>query len=144
MASVEQIMRRELNLLVTEIRINFNKKNRSATGKTVSQINYDVETKGGNVVGTVYAPAHIVQLEFGRKPTQGEPTGTSEFYNDPDFDNWLKARNIPISLKYPIFKKIHKEGFKGTKGLVTKPIESSLDRITERIADSLVDNSFKK
>ena len=144
MASIESILRRELNLLVTEIRINFNKKNRSATGKTVSKIGSDVQTKGENVEGIVYAPSHVVQLEEGRNPTQGEPTGNSDWYNSTDFENWLQARNIPIEAKYPIFKKIHEKGFKGTKGLVTDPIDNALNRITDRIADSLVETTFKK
>ena len=144
MASVETILRRELNLLVTEIRINFNKKNRSATGKTVSQIGSEVDTKGSNVEGIVYAPSHVVQLENGRKPTQGEPTGTSEWYDNPDFENWMRARNIPLEAKYPIFKKIHEKGFKGSPGLISDPVEKSIDRITERVADAMVDNLFKK
>ena len=141
MASIKEIMERELQLLVTDIRNNFSKKNRNATGRTSASITYDVRSDGSKVIGEVTAPSHVVELEQGRKPTQGEPTGSSEWYNK--LDDWLRARNIPLAAKFPIFRKIHQEGYKGTKGLVTDPVEKSLDRITKRVADAAVENLLK-
>ena len=142
MASISDIMQRELDLLVTNLRLSMTKSNRNATGKTSQEINSEVITSVNKVTGIVVAPEHVLQLELGRKPTEGEPTGSSEWYDSTEFENWLAARNIPLEAKYPIFKKIHEKGFKGTKGLISKPVENTVDRITERIADSLIDNAF--
>ena len=134
MATIEDIIQRELDLLIVELRKNMVVKDRNATGHTSASIRANTKKIGSEVVeGTITANSNYKLLETGRNPSKGSPTGSSEWYDK--LDDWLQARGIPLEAKFPIFKKIHEKGFKGTPNLISDPIDKALKRIEQRIAD---------
>ena len=146
MATIEDIIQRELDLLIVELRKNMVVKDRNATGQTSASIKSNTKKIGDSIIeGTVTANSNYQLLETGRKPSKGSPTGSSEWYDK--LDDWLQARGIPLEAKFPIFKKIHEQGFKGTPNLISDPIDKAIKRIEQRIADfyaeDFANNIFK-
>lgn len=103
--------------------------NRVVSGQTAQSIKYNV--KGSTLTFT--GDEHITALEDGRKPTEGGGSGFGFF---EQIEQWVLDRGIPKEAAYPIYRKINREGYKGTEGLLSIPS----DKIVEDTKDALVDN----
>ena len=53
---------------------------------------------------------------------------------EKDLRDWMRIRGIDQSAFYPIWRKINRDGYKGTKGLVTDPINVLTDSLAKELS----------
>jgi hypothetical protein len=118
---------------------------RNASGRTSESIDFAVSEDRDKVVFEITANKVLRVLESGRGPTVNDGPGRVR----EGIKQWIKDKgiksNIPEqSLIFLITRKIHREGYKGTPGLITDTINDELVReIQERVAE-LETNEFVK
>jgi hypothetical protein len=123
------------------------KANRNASGRTSDSTNFEVFEDSEKVTFQVVANKNILMLQDGRKPTKGGGDGKVKYL----IRQWINDIGIvprdgisKDSLVYLITRKIHREGYEGTPGLITDVINDSLiDMISEGVGN-LVGNEFVK
>lgn len=126
MDKVRDILTQRLGQAVNALKQSLKDSNRVATGKTRDSIKSTVTVSGSKVVGMITASEVLGIIETGRKATGGQPTGSSVWFDS--LREWVRARGLPEESVYPIFKKIHKEGWEGTAGLITDIINEQFVR----------------
>lgn len=96
-----------------------------ASGRTAKSIEVETKTQGNKTIMEVTGPSYIFELEFGRGPTKGSGTGQVR----KSIRQWIDDKGIipkeditEDQLSWAIATKIHKEGFKGTPGIITGAI----------------------
>lgn len=112
---------------------------RVATGKTIKQIL--VITEGANRMYIV-GPARLLALEKGRKPTsQTGPYQQAEGFSfKQNLYLWMMARNIDKKFFYPIYRKINRDGYKGTPGVLADPLsEENINKAMDESLGALAD-----
>lgn len=133
--------------IVSEIRSNLSSKGMTTTGRTASAIRYEASAHRLKI----YAPAHLVALESGRKPSAGG--GRGELLGI--IKQWIKDKGIKPTpdkdgkvitddaLAFLITRKIHREGtdlykkYKGAakgSGVISEVLN---DRLTSDVRASL-------
>lgn len=127
---LEAILEKGLNELSKSIKQNLFDNDRVVTGKTVNSLRVEVESSTTQVKGRLLGSSVLEQLEYGRGKTKNG--GNTRSWED-DLRLWMKLRNKPESAFYPIWKKINEEGYEGTKGLVSDPI----NEFTKSVAPDL-------
>lgn len=117
---IAEILKKGLESLSESIKKSLFDNDRVVTGKTVKSLRVDVKSTATQVKGALYGSSVLEQLEFGRGKTKNG--GSTRAWED-DLRLWMKFRNIPESAFYPIWKKINEEGYEGTAGLVSNPVD---------------------
>lgn len=126
-----------------DLRASMRNANRNASGKTADSIQFEVLETRDNVLFQVTADKHIRNLQDGRGPTKNDGPGTVK----NRIKQWIKDKGLvselsEASLVYLITRKIHREGYKGTPGLIDDIINDSLiDFFEEQIAE-IAGNEF--
>ena len=135
METAVSVLNDGLQNIVEQIKTSLRKADRVATGKTLDKITIEVEEGTGKLIGRIYAPSYITALEDGRKPTSNV-SGTG--WKDSLLE-WIRARGIDEGALYPIYKKINKEGFKGTPGVLSDPIKKGVEELRKKIQLQIVE-----
>ncbi|HEY4326376.1 MAG TPA: hypothetical protein VGN20_20495 [Mucilaginibacter sp.] len=113
---------------------------RYATGHTVQELQ-ELTT---DLQAFLLAPFWIDALEYGRKPT-APGTPASEPPMIENVKAWCLVRGIPESAAYAITRHIHKYGYKGTPGVLTKPLsDESINSLIGPGVDRIADNVAKE
>jgi len=113
------ILQKGLEGLLNDITENLYKNNRVASGKTAKSLKVVMDVKPDVVKGQLLGSSVLEQLEYGRGKTKNAGSNRSW---ESDLRNWMSIRGIDQSAFYPIWRKINRDGYEGTKGLVTDPI----------------------
>ena len=138
MQQLDQILKIEGEKGVQLYRKSLTDNNRVVSGQTSQSIKYTV--KGDTLVFT--SDDHITALEDGRKPS--ESSGGRGFFEQ--IEQWVLDKGLPIKAAYPIYRKINREGYKGTEGLLSVPSDEIVENTKEAIGESILNNirvSFK-
>ena len=140
-----EILDRHGQLIVDAIRQALVDADRVATGRTRDSIQHEVT--GDNVL-TVTGRDATLTLEYGRPPTGEGVSGVSyekgSFYQQ--IVEWVAARGIDEAAAYPIYVKINREGFEGTEGLISQPVDEAIQNMikaVEQYIDSEVDTHIQ-
>jgi hypothetical protein len=126
---------------------------RNASGETSMGIEYKVIEDGDVTRLQILGASHLFELEDGRGPTtQGGSGVVREKIKD-----WIRAKGITSnltedSLAFLISRKIHREGYKGTKGVLSDVFsEERINAIGNSIAELqtmeialFIDDNIKK
>lgn len=123
------------------------KANRNASGKTSESINFEVFEDNDKVTFQIVANRNILTLQDGRKPTKNGGNGQVK----DSIRQWIKDKGIKASngisedsLVFLITRKIHREGYKGTPGLIDDVINDSLIEMISEGVVGIVGNEFVK
>jgi hypothetical protein len=119
---IGKILHKGLEKVKFDILANMASSKRNASGKTSKSLRVEVKVSDTQVKAVLYGSSVFEQLEFGRGKTKNGTKGSSSWFKE--LLAWVKIRGLPEGSVYAIFKKINKEGYKGTKGLVTNPVDS--------------------
>lgn len=130
MQQLDQILKIEGEKGVQLYRKSLTDNNRVVSGQTSQSIKYTV--KVDTLVFT--GDDHITSLEDGRKPS--ESSGGRGFFEQ--IEQWVLDRGLPLKAAYPIYRKINKEGYKGTEGLLSVPSEEIIENTKEVLIDNLI------
>lgn len=118
---------------------------RNASGKTMESIQFVAYETRESTILEVVADKTLRTLQDGRGPTKNDGPGAVK----NSIRQWIKDKGIRSdipeeSLVYLITRKIHREGYKGTPGLIDDVINDSLfDLITKEVGE-LVGDEFVK
>ncbi len=130
MQQLDEILKTEGEKGVQLYRKSLQDNDRVVSGQTAQSIKYTV--KSDSLVFT--GDDHITALEDGRKPS--ESSGGRGFFEQ--IEQWVLDRGLPIESAYPIYRKINKEGYKGTKGLLSIPSEEIINSTKDALVDNLL------
>lgn len=137
------------NELVTGLIVAQHAQNRVATGGTINQIDVVVTPTRMYIEG----PAYLVALEVGRKPTSATgpymKTATGMSFKDT-LALWMEARGIDQGkmpknggygpVLWAIYTKINQKGYKGTPGVLSKPLsDQAIDAAMNNALGPLAD-----
>ena len=125
-----------LESLKTDVIHSLQANGKITTGQSAQQIT--IVNDGGKA--QLQLPGYLHILETGRAPTGPNPIAG----NPPMIDRikqWCAAKGIPDKAAWAIKKSIDKNGYKGTPGILSKPlgdenINLRLNPATENIADT--------
>ena len=131
MQQLDQILKIEGEKGVQLYRKSLTDNNRVVSGQTSQSIKYTVKNTN-TLVFT--GDDHITSLEDGRKPS--ESSGGRGFFEQ--IEQWVLDRGLPIKAAYPIYRKINKEGYKGTEGLLSVPSEEIIENTKESLIDNMI------
>lgn len=130
MQQLDEILKTEGEKGVQLYRKSLQDNDRVVSGQTAQSIKYTV--KSDSLVFT--GDDHITALEDGRKPS--ESSGGRGFFEQ--IEQWVLDRGLPIESAYPIYRKINKKGYKGTKGLLSIPSEEIINSTKDALVDNLL------
>lgn len=155
--SVRDILSEEGARTVAAIRESMKTSGVNATGSTSSEIGF--ESDDTRLI--VYGPAHVFALETGRGPRKSA-TNTNLWER---ILIWMRARGIGTGLgvkeitnlaKFITFR-INQRGTRlynspppdvygrsKPSGVISKPVDEAIDRITKRLADELLKNTIEQ
>jgi hypothetical protein len=102
---------------------------KSATGKTVQSLQYQVRREGNKDILTVTGRPYIMALETGRKATPQYTKPSFAFVQN--IREWLSAKGSDQGLAYAIAKSIHKKGTVGTHGIISNPVNHAVEQIKQ-------------
>ncbi len=131
MTEVEKMMEEVGQIIVQQVSSAIIAANRSATGKTLASL--EIVSAPGTM--TVLGAKSITALEGGRGPTVVKTPSVPTLFQA--LKDWCAARGIDDKFRYAIANKIHKEGWKGTPGLLTavlsdKNVSDVIDEVFAR------------
>lgn len=138
MQQLEQILKIEGEKGVQLYRKSLTDNNRVVTGQTAQSIKYTVKN-GDTLIFT--GDDHITALEDGRKPS--ESTGGRGFFEQ--IEQWVLDRGLNLN-PWAVYTNINKNGYEGTKGLLSIPSDEIIKDTKEAIGESILNNirtSFK-
>ena len=118
---IEEVLNDYGELIVEAIIQSLSDADRVATGRTADSVSYRVE---GSTL-TVEGRDSIMTLEYGRSPT-GQGTGSGGGASGSFFQQiveWVEAKGIETGAAWAIYKKINEEGFEGTPGVISEPVD---------------------
>ena len=124
-----------LNGLLNDITQNLYKNNRVASGKTAKSLRVVIDVTPDVVKGTLLGSSVLETLEYGRGKTKN--AGSSPSW-ETDLRNWMRIRGIDQSAFYPIWRKINRDGYDGTKGLISDPITKFKNNFAKSLKDIVV------
>jgi len=140
--AVGKIINDELDILLNDIFESLYKNNRVATGKTAKSLKVVMDIKADIIKGTLLGSSVLEQLEYGRGKTKNGTRGNSEWFKD--LLNWVRLKtDKPDGFAYYLFKRINEEGYKGTPGLISNPIDKFRSRISKRLKAEVI-KDFKR
>ena len=106
--------------LKSDILENLYKNDRVASGKTANSLRVEVKDKNGVLTGILYGSEVLDSLEYGRGATKNASSSRTW---ENELRSWMQIRGISQDAFYPIWRKINRDGYKGTPGLVSNPVE---------------------
>lgn len=121
--------------LVDDLRASMDRYGRNATGETSEGIEYKVIEDGDTTKLQVLGASHLFNLEDGRLPTTQGGSGVVK----EKIREWVRDKGITSdlsedSLVFLISRKIHREGYSGTPGVLTDVFsEQKINDIGEAI-----------
>ena len=136
---VETILDRGLVVLQDDITKNLYKNQRVASGKTAKSLKVVTKITGNKIIGTLFGSSVLENLEYGRGKTvnaSGNATWKGELLS------WMRIRGIPEGAFYPIWRKINRDGYKGTKGLISDPRTKFKNNFAKQLK-SIIVKDFK-
>jgi hypothetical protein len=154
METIEDVLKAYGKDYVDDLRGALASAGRNASGSTSESIVFDVtRTSVGDYNLKVEANSSILALEFGRNPTSSSGNGEVR----RKIEQWINARGIQgearngkpapskDALVFMITRKIHRDGFAGTAGLLTDVIndESTMDALLEDLSEVALQNVFE-
>ena len=107
--------------------------NRTTTGKTADSLRYEVSNE--NVL-TIFGSPVLEALEFGREPSSS--SGGEGFFDE--LREWATIKidsSVTDSTVFAIYKKINEQGFEGTDGLLSLPINQGVDELNAELSAEL-------
>lgn len=130
MGRFEELLTPVFDVIKEDVINSMHANNRVATGETMREI--EVRLLPNKI--QLLAPEYIDALEQGRKPTRsGAPA------SDPTLSErlkaWCRARGIDENRRFAIARKIHREGYKGTPGVLTEPLSDQ--NVNSRMDEAL-------
>lgn len=115
--------------VVDSIRRNMASAGIDATGRTSKSLKYEVKEEGSKTILKVTGKPFIMVIETGRKAT---PSYKPSVDFVKSIQVWAAAKGIDTRFAYAIAKSIHKEGTKGTPGVISDVINPGLiEKITK-------------
>ena len=111
----------QLNDLRQDIIKSLKDSGRNASGKTANSMRVEVKERGGGVTGILYGSEVLDILEYGRSPSKGGQKGNRTW--EKELREWMQIIGISQDAFYPIWRKINRDGYKGTPGLISNPID---------------------
>lgn len=104
-----------------------------ATGRTANSLRFEVTQEGQKYILRVFGRAFIMALETGRKATPQYTKPSVAFVQS--IREWLQGKGKDTAPAYAIAKSIHQKGTKGTPGIISNIVGTTLtDQITKDIA----------
>ena len=137
MKKIADILTKELNGLKDDIIKNMKSNNRVASGKTANSLRVEVKQRGEITTGYLYGSEVLDILEDGRGKTKN--ASSSATWAD-ELKAWMRTKGISEDAFYPIYKKINREGYKGTPGLISNPIEQFNKNIASAFSEFIVES----
>ena len=134
------ILNKSLESLKLDIQDSLRKNNRVASGKTSKSLRIKIDANANQVTGTLLGSTVLDNLEYGRKSTKNAGTTASW---EKQLRDWMRIRGIEQSAFYPIWLKINRDGYEGTDGLVSDPVEKFKDLISSKLKVELI-KDFKR
>jgi len=135
--NTSNILQKGLEGLKKDIQDNLSSNDRNASGKTSRSLRVSVSANKDRVIGILYGDEQTLEvLEFGRPPSKNGTKGKRTW--EVDLRKWMTYRGIPQSAFYPIWRKINRDGFKGTQGLVSQPMAKFKRTIGEQVKLQIV------
>ena len=125
--------------IIAGIRENLQKYNRNASGSASKSLRQETSETETTQTLKVFGSSYIYNLEYGRGPTVGK---IPEKFTPQSIEAWIVVKglsyDIPLkSLAYLIWRKINREGYKGTVGVITDTVNpNSVKQYMERIAQN--------
>lgn len=128
------------NTILNDLIASMHRYGRVATGKTINEIELHVSPGRMYIIG----PAHLLNLEKGRRPTGAGGPVDVQRYGGIGFKEslrlWMQARGIDQKAFYPIYKSINEKGFPGSPGILSKPLsEQSINKAMDATLGPLAD-----
>ncbi len=111
--------------ITTGIRDGLIKNNRVASGSALNSLRFDVQVTPTLGTLQVWGASYIYNLEYGRGPTRNREGGV---FTPQVIEKWIIAKSIQPtgitlkSLAYLIWRKINRDGYKGTIGVISETI----------------------
>jgi hypothetical protein len=133
---IAKILTNELNVLKKDIQSSLRSNDRVASGKTSNSLRVEVKEGQGVTTGFLYGSEVLDILEEGRSSTKNASSSRTW---EKELRDWMRIRGIEQDAFYPIWRKINREGYKGTPGLISNPIE----RFNKALATSFKDEVIK-
>ena len=134
------ILNKSLESLKMDIQDNLRKNNRVASGKTSKSLRIKIDANANQVKGTLLGSTVLDSLEYGRGATKN--AGSSASW-EKELRDWMRIRGIDQGAFYPIWRKINRDGYEGTGGLVSDPVEKFKDLISSKLKIELI-KDFKR
>lgn len=141
MSDVNSILRDFVSAIQADVAGSLQEKGRFASGQTIQSLEVvDIADEKVELQG----PPWIICLEKGRPPTsqdaaKGDPTIFQRI------QEWVQFKGIPTAAVYAITQKIHKQGYKGTPGVLSEPLrEDNINKRAEEAAGKLSDLFIKQ
>ena len=133
---IETILNKDLTTLLNDVSENLYKNNRVASGKTAKSLKVVTKIAGEKIIGTLFGSSVLDTLEYGRGKTKN-PSSSATWA--ADLRGWMRIRGVPEGAFYPIWRKINRDGYKGTPGLISNPV----DKFKKALGVSLKDEILK-
>lgn len=108
-----------------------------ATGRTSRSIAFTVRREGTKDILTITGRPYIMALETGRKATPDKKPSRDFVTN---IRLWLQAKGGVIDLAYAIAQSINNKGTKGTPGIISNVVDSTVDQIQTFVLDKFAEN----
>lgn len=128
-----------------DLRENLRKHNRNASGRTSDSINFEVSENKDGILFQIVANSNIRNLQEGRGKTEKSGSGGVK----RGIAQWIKDKGIKSEIKdssliFLITRKIHREGYKGTQGLISDVINDELIESVQKAVADLESKEFSK
>lgn len=131
---------------VNSIKANLQKYNRNATGKASASLRFEIKENGNVTTLQVLGEQYIYHLEYGRGATKQRGGGVFTVKNIAD---WIIAKGIqselPLNtLAFLIYRKINRDGYKGTVGVITDAINpNTISQIAKKVGAEVTQTIVK-
>jgi len=112
------------------IQKNLSTSGRNASGSTSKSLKVTSSITPTQVRASLLGSSVLEQLEYGRGKTKN-PSSNATWA--ADLRGWMRIRGIPEGAFYPIWRKINEEGYKGTAGIVSNPVDDFKKGVAEDI-----------
>ena len=140
MQRLEDILTKQGEQGVQLYRKSLQDNNRVVSGQTAQSIKYTVKDTN-TLIFT--GDEHITALEDGRKPTPEGGSGGNGFFEQ--IEQWVLDRGLNLN-PWAVYTNINKNGYEGTKGLLSIPSDEIIKNTKEAVGESILNNirtSFK-
>jgi hypothetical protein len=144
MESISDYLSKESIFIVHDLRDALRANNRTVTGKTADSIENVITETSDSITLEIKADANLIRLQEGRR------AGPVSIEGQESIRQWIKDKPVIAegisenSLLFLITRKIRKEGWKGTPGLINNIINDDLvQSITDGIADVVFKNTVE-